>query len=94
MLLSVFVFILIGGLKYTSVYMALPELQINRVAMCDQSKLWHMLMNKLSEMYSGVFCNFCMNYVAVTFLGTAKLVNIKIVAEAELNYYCDRGRQL
>ena len=78
-MLSVFVFILIGGLKYTSVYMALPELQINRVAMCDQSKLRHMFMNKLSEMYSRVFCN--LNYVAVTFLGTAKLVNIKIVTK-------------
>ena len=43
----------------------------------------------------GFSANFCLNYVAVKFLGTAKLVvNIKMVAEAELNYYCDRGRQL
>ena len=75
-------------------YTALPELWINRVVVCDQSKLWHMFMNKLSEMYSGGFCKFPLNYVAVKFLGTAKLVNIKIMAEAELNYYCDRGRQL
>ena len=93
-MLSVFVFILIGGLNCTSVYMALPELQINRVAMCDQSKLWHIFMNKLSEMYSGVFCNFLLERCCCHILGTAKLVNIKIAAEDELNYYCDRGRQL
>ena len=76
-------------------YTALPKLWINRVVMCDQSKLWHMFMNKLSEMYLWFSANFCLNYVAVKFLGTAKLVvNIKIAAEAELNYYCDRGRQL
>ena len=62
-------------------YTALPELRINRVAMCDQSKLRHMFMNKLSEMYSGFSATFCLNYVAVTFLGTAKLVNIKIVTK-------------
>ena len=49
-----------------------------------------MFMNKLSEMYLGFSANFRLNYVAVKFLGTAKLVNIKIMAEAELNY--NRGR--
>ena len=78
-------------------YMALPELWINRVAMCDQSKLWHMFMNKLSAMYPWVFCKFLPELCCHKILGTAKLVvnmKFKIVAEAELNYYCDRGRQL
>ena len=78
-------------------YTALPELRINRVAMCDQSKLWHMFMNKFSAMYPWVFCKFLPELCCRKILGTAKLVvNMKIVAEAELNYYnyCDRGRQL
>ena len=77
-------------------YTALSDLWINRVAMCDQSKFRHIFMNKLFlRCTCGFSANFCLNYVAVKFLGTAKLVvNIKIAAEAELNYYCDRGRQL
>jgi len=92
---SCFLYCLIGDLEHTSVYTAVSGLRINVVAMCVQSKLRHMYMSKLSAMYSWVFCKFCLNYVAVKFLGTAKLVvNIKITAEAELNYYCDKGSQL
>ena len=75
---SCFLFYLIGGLEYTSVYTAVSGLRLNMVGLCVQSKLQHMYMSKLSAMYSRFSANFCLNSVAVKFLGTAKLVvNIK-----------------
>ena len=70
-------------------------LRINVVTMCVQSKLRHMYMSKLSAMYSWVFCKFLLELCCCQISRYSYTCSkYKTVAEAELNYYCDRGRQL